>query len=336
MKVIIYDVAAQKGGGGETILNQYFDLARKEVDKEWWFFVSIPDYLHRVGSNVHVVCVNSNKKSKLASYFIRKKYELVKFRKLLNTIRPDEVISLQNVAVYGVKCKQTVYLHQSIQFSPVKYRFLRKEERSLALRQKIVCRTIRKKLCRADKVIVQTQWMKNAVSEWAHYPAKQIVVETPLVSLSPISRETKFMKNCFIFPANANLNKNHQVLVDACRYLKKQNKNDFKIFFTLSAESKGIAQRMHEEIIKDNLQIEYVGHLGKQELYEKYQSMITLFPSYIETYGLPLAEARSLGGRIITSDTPFSHEILDGYDKAVFLPWDSPEAWAKEIAKYLI
>ena len=59
--------------------------------------------------------------------------------------------------------------------------------------------------------------------------------------------------------------------------------------------------------------------------------MITLFPSYIETFGLPLLEAKELNGIVLASDRPFSHEILDGYDKAIFIEWNNPDAWAREI-----
>lgn len=331
MRIVVYDIAAQKGGGGETILKQYVEKAANESEVEWWFFVSIKEYVEYESSNVHVIFVDITKSSKVKSYCSRKKYEFFQLKKVLHDINPDEIISLQNTVVPGAKCKQTVYLHQSFQFSPVKYRFTRKDERSLAFRQRIICQLIRSRLNRADKVIVQTNWMKKAVSKWANYPMKQIVVETPTVSLPIVERPMEVLNNHFIYPANAYLNKNHQVIIDACKILKMQGITGYRIQFTLPEESFGLASRLLKEIKHDDLPIDFIGHLEKTELFEKYQTMITLFPSYIETFGLPLLEAKELNGVIIASDRPFSHEILDGYENATFLEWDNPNAWAREI-----
>ena len=331
MRIVVYDIAAQKGGGGETILKQYFDAALNAPQIEWWFFVSIKDYKEYESANIHVELADIRKASKIRSYYLRKKYELFQLKSILKRINPDEIISLQNMVVPGAKCKQTVYLHQSFQFSPVKFRFTKKAERSLAFRQRIICRLIRAKLNKADKVIVQTNWMKKSVSKWAHYPEERIVVEPPKVSL-PLKKDlVEAQRNSFIYPANAYLNKNHQIIIDACKILKKQGVTGYRIQFTLSEDSSGLSRQLLKEIKIEGLPIEYIGHLEKPELYEKYQTMITLFPSYIETFGLPLLEAKELNGIVLASDRPFSHEILDGYDKAIFIEWNSPDAWAREI-----
>ena len=177
--------------------------------------------------------------------------------------------------------------------------------------------------------------MKKAVAKWANYPEERIVVETPKVSF-PVHKElNKVSSNCFIYPANAYLNKNHQVIIDACRILKHQGVTGYRIQFTLSEKSKGLADRLLKEIRRDDLPIEYIGHLNKEDLFEKYQIMVTLFPSYIETFGLPLLEAKSVGGKIIASNLPFSHEILDGYDHANFVDWNDAAGWAKAILDQL-
>ena len=49
-----------------------------------------------------------------------------------------------------------------------------------------------------------------------------------------------------------------------------------------------------------------------------YDRCTLLFPSYIETFGLPLAEAAQSGNPILAADTPFAHEILAEYGNAYF------------------
>ena len=335
MKIVVYDIAAQKGGGGETILKQYFDTAARQTENEWWFFVSIEEYVERSRNNIHVIYIDLGKKTKTVNYVKRKQYEVLKLRRIIKSIEPDEFISLQNMIVSSLNCKQTVYLHQSFQFSPVRFSFFKKNERSLAFRQKFICGVIKRKLKKADKVIVQTNWMKNAVSKWAQYPEDRIIVETPNLALPVITCETEKLNNVFFYPANAYLNKNHQIIIEACKIIKRKGYSDFRILFTLSPDSNMLASTLYDEVKEAGLPIEFVGHLDREELYRKYRSQIMLFPSYIETFGLPLLEAKCLGGRIIASNCPFSHEILDNYSFAEFVDWNNADDWATAIINHI-
>ena len=335
MKIVVYDIAAQKGGGGETILKQYFDTAARQTENEWWFFVSIEEYVERSRNNIHVIYIDLGNNSKTVNYIKRKQYEVLKLRRIIKSIEPDEFISLQNMIVSSLNCKQTVYLHQSFQFSPVRFSFFKRNERSLAFRQKFICGVIKRKLKKADKVIVQTNWMKNAVSKWAQYPEDRIIVETPDLALPVISSEAEIFNNVFFYPANAYLNKNHQIIIEACKIIKRKGYSDFRILFTLSPDSNMLASTLYDEVKDAGLPIEFVGHLDKEELYRKYRSQILLFPSYIETFGLPLLEAKCLGGRIIASNCPFSHEILDNYSFAEFVDWNNADEWATAIINHI-
>ena len=53
-------------------------------------------------------------------------------------------------------------------------------------------------------------------------------------------------------------------------------------------------------------------------MFDLYARSILVFPSYVETFGLPLLEARKSGTYILASDCSFSREILEGYEKALF------------------
>jgi glycosyltransferase involved in cell wall biosynthesis len=58
-----------------------------------------------------------------------------------------------------------------------------------------------------------------------------------------------------------------------------------------------------------------------------------VFPSFIETFGLPLTEAASFGLPIIVADLPYAREVLKGYEGVTFIPYNDPEAWGKAILK---
>ena len=71
-----------------------------------------------------------------------------------------------------------------------------------------------------------------------------------------------------------------------------------------------------------------VGRIPFEEVVERYQNSVVLFPSYIETFGYPLAEARQAGTIVLASDTSFAREVLAGYDNAYFFDPFNPQELA--------
>ena len=333
MKILVYDIAAREGGGGAQVLENYFRRAIRDTDHEWWFVVTLPKYLDRACDHVHVVCPDISRGSKPLRYALRKRFELTGLRKLCREVRPDEILSLQNMPAPVSGFSQTVYLHQSFQFAPVRFRFTRPEERSFAVRQRIICPVIRRKLRGADRVIVQTEWMKEAAAAWAKYPPERIRVERPEVSAPENYVRPEREENVFFYPASAYLNKNHRVLLDACRLLKERGIRDYRVDFTFAPDANAIARSLSAEAERDGLPVRFIGHLDRAEVFRRYGAQIMLFPSYVETFGLPLEECKTVGGEVIASDLPFAREVLGSWERATFVPWQEPGRWADAMAE---
>jgi glycosyltransferase involved in cell wall biosynthesis len=62
------------------------------------------------------------------------------------------------------------------------------------------------------------------------------------------------------------------------------------------------------------------------------ESRALLFPSYVEGFGMPLAEALALGVPVIASDLSVFHEF--GADVPCYLPPTDVQAWRKEVLDY--
>ena len=75
------------------------------------------------------------------------------------------------------------------------------------------------------------------------------------------------------------------------------------------------------------------GRLSREEVQALYYEKILIFPSYIETFGYPPAEAREAGTIIFASNCPFCHEILDGYADAYYFDPFDPVALAELMEK---
>ena len=92
-----------------------------------------------------------------------------------------------------------------------------------------------------------------------------------------------------------------------CGELKAKGYRDFEVIFTVNREDvPWIEGELPEEI-------RFAGPLERKKVMELYSEATLLFPSYIETFGFPPAEARNIGTMILASSMPFTHEVLEGY-----------------------
>ena len=317
MRIVVVNTAASSGGALST-LRDFYEYVKNDIDNEWIFILS--DYYIKETDNVRVI-VNQKVKS---NWYNRLKWEIRDGSKFINNLYPDIVFSMQNTISRGINSKSVIYLHQSIPFQDLKrFSFLKKRERQLAIYQYIIGGIIKNSLKRTDKIIVQTNWMKKAVIKDTGIKEERITVVPPNVSKIDHQIRTGYLKeNRFFYPATGAVYKNHECIINVAKKLVKLGINDFVIDLTLPEEYKKILNITPE--IENN--IRFLGSLSREEVFEKYQNSILLFPSYIETFGLPLLEARNAGSFIIASHCEFAKEVLQGYKNVkYFNPFEDDE-----------
>jgi glycosyltransferase involved in cell wall biosynthesis len=83
------------------------------------------------------------------------------------------------------------------------------------------------------------------------------------------------------------------------------------------------------------LSIRLIGQVPYQELLAYYKSVdALLFPSKIESFGLPLLEASCFGLPVIAADLPYAREVLENYSNKYFIDPDSTGKWVDAIQNY--
>lgn len=78
---------------------------------------------------------------------------------------------------------------------------------------------------------------------------------------------------------------------------------------------------------------EFVGHVPPARLTEMYAKSILVFPSHIETLGLPLLEARAAGCRIVASDIAAAREALAEHNPVHYMAPRSAEDLARRMCE---
>lgn len=327
MKIVVINTAASEGGAISVLLDFYNYLIKSNDKNEWIFILS--DLYIKETKNIKVIV---NKKAK-SNWINRLKWEFYEGKNFINNLNPDIVFSMQNTLSKGIKGATAIYLHQSIPFQEVKkFSFFHKKERKLAFYQYVIGYIIKKSLKRTDKVIVQTNWIKKAIINSIKIDSERICKISPTINNIEVEvREDYLKEKIFFYPASAAIYKNHECIIEAVKKLNNQGIDNFKVVLTLKSN--------YREILNVNKEIEdkiiFLGHISRHEVIEMYRKSVLIFPSYIETFGLPLLEAYMVGSFILASECEFSKEILNEYNNVKYFdPFSSDEL--SELMKNII
>ena len=311
MNIVVVDTAADSGGA-LSILRGLHSYALKDTRHKWIFLLGKPHVAE--SENIKVVLIPQAKNSKIG----RIMFDLVDGKKYVRSNHADIVINLQNLWVWGCGVPQIIYQDQPIPFQRIKkFSFMKPEERKLAFYQHIYGIFTKVATRKANGVVVQTQWMLDAVEHQCGVAKERVCLLPPYVDLSAIEHKEKgvdYRYDTFFYPASGGLYKNHECIYKACDILRKK-----RMPFTMSVTL--------NEGPCDN--VNYVGQQKYADVLMRMKKSTLVFPSYIETYGLPLAEACGLGSIVLAADTPFAREILAEYDNAYFFEYDKPEQLAE-------
>lgn len=302
MRIVVNDIAASEGGALSVLRDFYDEIIDKNDDNEWVFLLG-DQYLEKK-ENIKIECYPKIKKS----WFQRILFDLFYGRKVIDRMKPDLYVSLQNTATLGLSVPQFVYVHQVLPYQKEKdFSFFERSEQKLAVYQKIIGKLYNFLFKKSKaKLIVQSQWLKNEINKKLD---NKITVIKPKISLIKTTHQN--FSNIFFYPAADMVYKNHAVIFKAVDYIIKKGYKDFKVVLTIPKR----------KIDHQNNYI-FTGQVDRKGVFRHYQKSFLLFPSYIESYGLPLAEAKAFGTIILASDTEFAQEVLADYPNKYYFEKD--------------
>jgi glycosyltransferase involved in cell wall biosynthesis len=318
MRIVVNDIAASEGGA-LTILESFHRYVRDcDQDNEWVFLLG-SDLL---GDSAHIrSVVLPDVKSSWLRRFV---FDLISGRRLIAALKPDAVFSLQNTYTYGLRCPQVVYVHQSLPFQQSKnFSLWRRQERRWAIYQHVLGAIIRQSIRRADHVFVQTEWMREAIFEQVGIANGRVESVLPdLDDLSAYKFEGPLDAGAFFYPTASAPFKNNECVSAACRLLREHGVVDFTVTMTIDTST-------------PETNVEPIGRIPRERVLQMLSRSTLVFPSFIETYGLPLAEARALHAVVLAADLPYAREVLDGYENAYYFDPQSPDQLAALMRKVI-
>lgn len=247
-------------------------------------------------------------------------------------------ISMHDMTPWVVTNRQVVFCHNAaIFYSGLNYKTLQHEPK-VAMFSLFYKYLYRLNIKKNDHVIVQQQWIANEFKKI--FPVKSVLVcnssnnDDPVSNFVPNESDTNAC-HTFIYPAFPRIFKNHEVLLEAARLLEGRMSKGFQVLITLAGNENSYSNSLYERY-KDCNSIKFIGLKKHDELLEILSiSDCLVFPSQLETWGLPITEAKMFGKKILLVDLPYAHETVGDYDLVEFFDPNNASILADKMQKVI-
>ena len=333
LKKIFVNATALTSGGGLVTLKQFLDSVPNCNNFYYYIFCSV-ESLPSIYKQNNIKFVFPKYKKGFARLYWDY-YGLRRWSKV-NNIAPSLVISLQNTTIiFDKSIPQISYIMQSIPFVDKQWNIFDKTEQILWFYKNIYPFFMGINLGKNHYVVTQAKWIKEKFSKKFNFPLERIYPIRPIINIDLINDKHKFNMNEYnIFcPSSPFVYKNNIEIANAIIYLQSIYKDisKFKIFITFEYQDD---IDLYKIISVNNLENNFffTGRLNYEEMLKYYNGCdLVVFPSYLETFGLPLLEAAAFGKPILCSNEPYAKEVIAKYDGAKLLDINSPELWGESI-----
>ena len=262
-------------------------------------------------------------------------YEYFYFRKLSKKWNPYIWFSLHDMTPNVVCEKQFVYCHNPNMFykPSIKEWFLDYKMGIFGIFYKYLFQI---NIHKNTNVFVQQHWIKEIFEK--KFSIKKIVISKPTFSEELHAETIKLdgSKTHFFYPSGPKYYKNYELIFSAVELLSDEIRNKIQIHFTNFKDSK--IKYAKEILRKHNLKKEYVflPSLTRKELLNYYNSIdCLLFPSKLETWGLPISEAKAYKKPMLVANLPYAKETVGDYENVSFFDVENAQQLANLITNFV-
>lgn len=261
-------------------------------------------------------------------------FEYVSMKKISKQLNPVYLwLSLHDTSPSVMAQHKAVYCHNSFPFYKWKIQecFFAPKIVLFALFSKFI---YQKNIKQNDYVIVQQQWMKKEFMRLFGMSKERFIVALPDIPKGEEGIATPKEKGVFsfIYAAAPDSHKNFECLCRAAQILEKEGIIDFKVYITIKGNENRYAQWIVKRWVGKIKSLCFIGYQSRKSLFAYYaQSDCLVFPSKVETWGLPITEFGSFAKPMLLADLPYAHETAAGGNHVAFFNPDKPA----ELARYM-
>lgn len=253
------------------------------------------------------------------SWIRRIHFEYYALRKLSRELDAYLWLSLHDMTPTVNAHIQAVYCHNPAPFGKFRWRHLVYDPRH-ALFVLFYRHLYRFNIHLNDYVIVQQDWLRESFRKL--YDVENVIVAHPerraanafsKESIDPWREKTKKFR--FFFPAYPRVFKNAEVLLEAAELLRDDS---IEIWLTFSGTEGRYARSLVSRYGRLPT-VKFLGKLTREQVFARYKMADCLvFPSLLETWGLPISEFKATGKSMLLANLPYAHETVGNYENVHF------------------
>lgn len=260
-------------------------------------------------------------------WLFRLYYEYIYFYFLSSKIKPDFWLSMHDMTP-NIKCKKKfVYCHNATPFlkSTKKDAFKHTKIYLFSLFYKYLYKINIKS---NTYVIVQQGWMRDAFERFWNlknilvaYPETNGNIYVEHLNDSVKHHNTEVLN--FFYPSFPRFFKNFEIVCEAYSLMPEGYRDKCNIYLTIDGTLNGYSKEIVDKY-SNQKGIKFLGLLSRKQVYEYYKkSDCLIFPSKLESWGLPITEYKSTGKPMLLANKPYAKETLGEYEKVAFFDVDS-------------
>lgn len=324
-------------GGGLTVYKDFLTaLINKKIDQKYMITAFVHDQKLFDGFSKKIELIEL--KDSRVHYYKRLFYEFIYFERYSRGKHIDIWVSLHDITPRVHADKLYTYCHNPMPFYKCEFKNYRYSHANFwfSLFYKYLYRINIKK---NNAVIVQQDWMRAEF--FKRYSLKNIVVARPILKAGAPKKisiieipEGDHEIFTFIFVSLPRFFKNFEVICQACTLLPKYLK--YEVLLTIDGTENKYSKEIYNKYYRDP-HIKWIGVKEKEYIMKLYAiSDCMIFPSKLETWGLPVSEYKETGKPIILADLPYAHEAVGTYDKVKFFNPNAADALAEYMRQILM
>jgi glycosyltransferase involved in cell wall biosynthesis len=328
-KVLVISAIALRSGGTLSVLQDCLKELSKDRYASWEIIALVKDrnLIDPGIRNIRFIEFNG------AGFYLRRLYyEFYHFARLSRELNAQVWLSLHDISPRVSATRQAVYCHNPSPF----YNFRLKDlwlDPTFGFFTLFYKYLYRLNIHANDFVIVQQNWLREKFAHLYDLDPCKIIVAHPRVDYNFAPHQESSRGHIFIYPCFPRVFKNIEVIGEAASKLEAQGIDNFEVVLTIAGNENRYARLLKKKYghLKT---LRFAGLQPREDIFKAYQSaQALLFPSLLETWGLPISEFKQTGKLILLADLPYARETLGEYQNAVFFDPRDADNLAEKMAR---
>lgn len=260
-------------------------------------------------------------------------YEYFYFNTLSKKLNPVIWLSLHDVTPRVVAKKRFVYFHHPTLFYKSKFKDWTFDYK-IGVFSILYRYLFQLNISKNTAVFVQQNWIKKEFENL--FNLKNIVVTRPENVEEKESIEVNLDTNKihFFYPSFPRSFKNFELIGEAVKLLPDSIKNQIEIHLTLSKKDNKYAKYIVNKYPFEPLH--FIGKIPRSKVFGYYKKMdCLLFTSKLETWGLPITEAKGFEKPVLLANIPYAKETIGNYNSVSFFDVENPKELAQLITDFV-